>query len=382
MKRLAITTLALLSAGAIFAQTTAIGRLAPKDARSMAMGGAFTSLATGYQSFYGNPAGFAASYGQITLTNVNAWAYVKPTQANISKVQDLFSGSSPQKMIGTLNELITDNGIGAGASLGLGYSGKGFGVGAFLINEEYASGKTLLGTSIKSQTQGSAVIGLGIPIGSKEYNLTIGGDIRPTFKLNGNWPLAKLITPLISGGDPVDSLMQMSAVTAFGFFIDAGASIKLGPLSAGLSVRDITAPLRFSSNTIAEIVSSLSSGSLPDDPNAASVGILPDITAGIAFAPKLLPGFLDSTFYFEVQDPITAFTDKESMWNLLHVGAEIRLLSFIYARGGINKGWISAGVGVDLLVLEIDAAVFTEELGKRPGDRARSGIAIQAALRI
>jgi hypothetical protein len=34
-----------------------------------------------------------------------------------------------------------------------------------------------------------------------------------------------------------------------------------------------------------------------------------------------------------------------------------------------------------LLFLDIDAAVFTEELGALPGDNPRSGLALQAAIR-
>jgi hypothetical protein len=50
-------------------------------------------------------------------------------------------------------------------------------------------------------------------------------------------------------------------------------------------------------------------------------------------------------------------------------------------RGGLNKGWISVGAGIDLALLEIDAAVFTEEMGLYPGNKGRTGISVQAAIR-
>ena len=62
------------------------------------------------------------------------------------------------------------------------------------------------------------------------------------------------------------------------------------------------------------------------------------------------------------------------------MGAEVKFLSFLSLRAGLNKGWASAGFGLDLLFLEIDGAAFTEELGSHPGDSGRSGIALTAAM--
>ena len=70
-----------------------------------------------------------------------------------------------------------------------------------------------------------------------------------------------------------------------------------------------------------------------------------------------------------------------SALDLLHAGAEVRLLSFITLRGGINRGWLSAGAGVRLIFIDLNFAVFTEELGALPGDDPRSGVALQAAIR-
>ncbi|MFA5851648.1 MAG: hypothetical protein WC820_03030, partial [Spirochaetales bacterium] len=72
MKRafLAAICASFLAANA-FAQTGLAG-LSPKDARSMGMGGTFRVFATGYQAFFGNPAGFAGP-GTLSLADVAIW---------------------------------------------------------------------------------------------------------------------------------------------------------------------------------------------------------------------------------------------------------------------------------------------------------------------
>ncbi|MDX9828278.1 MAG: hypothetical protein RBT73_11100, partial [Spirochaetia bacterium] len=59
MRRLlALIILTFVLAASLAAQDS-ISSLSPKDARSMGMGGGFKVFSTGYQSFFGNPAGYA-----------------------------------------------------------------------------------------------------------------------------------------------------------------------------------------------------------------------------------------------------------------------------------------------------------------------------------
>jgi len=47
--------------------------------------------------------------------------------------------------------------------------------------------------------------------------------------------------------------------------------------------------------------------------------------------------------------------------------------------GSIEGGIASARL--DIAFLKIDAALFTEEMGIYPGDKGRSGLSVQAAIR-
>ncbi|MDP2816187.1 MAG: hypothetical protein Q8O19_05865, partial [Rectinemataceae bacterium] len=86
MKKIGIFLACLgICAGSAFPQTPS---LAPKDARSMGMGGVFSAISSGYVSFYGNPAGFSQA-GNLTLLDTATWVYFDPSPANLSKLQSM-----------------------------------------------------------------------------------------------------------------------------------------------------------------------------------------------------------------------------------------------------------------------------------------------------
>ena len=94
MKRtLSITLVSLLAASTLAAQV--YPALTPKNAKSMALGGSFTSIPTAEFSFFGNPAAFAAPKASITLISADTWAYIKPTFSNIAAFTSALQKSNP-----------------------------------------------------------------------------------------------------------------------------------------------------------------------------------------------------------------------------------------------------------------------------------------------
>jgi opacity protein-like surface antigen len=376
MKRTILVAIAIaILASAAFADLT-YPALAPKNAASMALGGSFTSIPTAEFSFFGNPAAFAAKKGSLTLLSTDAWAYVKPTSDNMAALSGLEDeGSNPAAVAGGL--MPTNNGIGGGASFGLGYAGRGLGIGFFAVSDNWAEGDSVPGAVINSDTQVSAVVGLGIPLQlGDSIRLAIGGDLRPFYRVRSSFPLA----------DAIDGLENITDINAgFGLAMDLGASLQLGSLGLGLAIRDIAPPFPIWHGDLATLQSSLEQGSLPDAGEGAEKAVfLPSITAGLSWKPKLIPGLIDPAVYFELQDPVAVFQNAEglgSMLNLTHLGAEVQFLRILTLRAGLNRGWLSVGGGIDLLFLDVDAAVFTEELGALPGDKPRSGFSFSFAVR-
>ncbi len=51
----------------------------------------------------------------------------------------------------------------------------------------------------------------------------------------------------------------------------------------------------------------------------------------------------------------------QSFVKRIHIGAEKNILKFLDLRGGINQGFIVGGFGINLFLLQLDYAYFTEE---------------------
>ena len=198
MKKSICLVLILALGGMVFGQT-ATSSVSPKSAKAMGMGGTFRVFSTGYDSFFGNPAGFATKNGSLTIADLAAWAYFKPTQANIDNAMAIADGTATEsEMASYVGDWVINNGLGVGASLGIGWAGKGFGLGATLVTDEVASGTSLLGSIMTSRTQATAVAGVGLPFRLGPVNIRLGADARAYYLLDSSpasgWPFADIAT--------------------------------------------------------------------------------------------------------------------------------------------------------------------------------------------
>ncbi|MBU0926423.1 MAG: hypothetical protein KKA67_01620 [Spirochaetes bacterium] len=387
MKRtISVVSMLLLLGGAVFAQeATRLDAAAPKDARTMAMGGAFIAMSEGYQSLYGNPASFADKKAELTLISMTPWVYVRPTTSNIETFQSIVgAGDDTGAMIGGISDLVADNGFGGGVSAGLGWVGKGLGLGVVGGGEVYVSGENLIGATGTLDGSMAAVVGIGIPLQLGPFRLQVGGDVRPYLRMTGDVVAAGLVGGLLGSGSGFDP-MSLPVDLGFGLAVDLGAKLDLGNLlSVGLAIRDISTKQNFSSTTLGGALEKIQSGDLAAGANPVEYAALPNITLGASLTPIPvgLRKLIDVTVIAEIQDPIRVIVEQSTPWNLFHLGVEADLLGGLLAvRTGLNKGWISLGAGLDLLIMEVNVAVFTEELGLKPGYQPRTGISAEVAIR-
>ncbi len=382
MRKSICLVLILALGGLVFAQT-ATSSVSPKTAKVMGMGGTFRVFSTGYDTFFGNPAGFATKNGSLTIADLATWAYFKPTQDNIDKAMAIADGTATQSETASyIGDWVINNGLGVGASLGLGWAGKGFGLGATLVTDEVASGNSLLGSVMTSRTQATAVAGVGFPINLGPISIRLGADARAYYLLDNSpasgWPFANIAMEATSpGGDPMTAIRDLDVIGGYGFAFDAGATIGFGPLMIGAMVRDYGLEFNRGVTKIGTIMDTMT---LPTDGTDAYI-LMPEVSVGAGLQFNL-GKVLAPSFYIETEDPLTFVEEgMNGMWNKIHAGAEVKLFNFLALRAGLNKGWVSLGAGIDLIIFEVDAALFTEEMGDVPGDFGRTGIAIQAAVR-
>jgi hypothetical protein len=71
-----------------------------------------------------------------------------------------------------------------------------------------------------------------------------------------------------------------------------------------------------------------------------------------------------------------------SFYRTMHVGAEARVGYIFLPRVGLNQGYPSLGLGVDLKLLELEAATWGEELSNNPGQLQDRRYGVRASIHL
>jgi len=389
MKRLPIfiTILFLIAAG--FAYSTDSSLLekpfVPVSPQIMGQGGAFIADAHGYNSLFYNPAGFARSEGSLTISDTTAWVYANP-----ARFMDSIGNAGTEEITNFVNQEITTGGLGYGFSQGIGYVGGGLGLGAAFIMDSYLYDPNAFDAKGDITFTLGFIAGLGVPVDLLGIKFNLGADVRPMIRLHAPFDhntALDLLNAAMSGGDLLASFDSVNAKHGFGLGLDLGAIAELGNLNVGVSIRDfLDTSFKYTENSFETIMDSLgSSGSFPDSGTEVpeDYHIPMDIGVGVAYYPDwgFLGALIEPSFYADLQDVIGVIRDKRSPWALLHMGTEVKMLSFLKLRAGLNQGYITLGGGIELLFLDLNIALFTREMGKHLGDRPNSGITIEGAIR-
>jgi hypothetical protein len=112
-----------------------------------------------------------------------------------------------------------------------------------------------------------------------------------------------------------------------------------------------------------------------------------DLTIGAAWQPDLgeLSFIVDPEIHLQIDDVFkTGQLDPDrptSFWTRTHVGTELTFLNFFDLRFGLNQGYFTFGTGMDLLFLDLQFALYSQEFGRYPGDQQVGGAALEIALR-
>jgi hypothetical protein len=378
-----VSILAILLVPAAFPADVAYSSLVPKTAKSMAMGGVFTAVPSPEFSFFGNPAFFDSNKRRYTLPSLDVWSYGLPAKGEIGAYGSILGAMGGGNSLSNIFESVSkDEGSGGGASASLSLTGRGVGLGFFMTTDNYIEGSDSVGKTVSADTETTGILGVGFPIQLGSARLSLGGDLRPFYRIR---------LQDANGGDPtLDEILEGSsnslyADSFFGAAVDLGASLGFGAFTVGMSIRDLAPKYPISREKLTKLQAMLSSGTIPDTSSSDDQALFtPNITAGISWAPKLAPDKIDPALYLELQDIVGAVQERGnfgSVLDFLHAGAEVRLFKFLALRGGVNCGRLSAGAGLKLFFLDLNAAVFTEERGTLPGEDSRSGLSLEAAIR-
>lgn len=363
----------------------------PMSPRIWGQGGGYTAIAEGYESLFTNPAGYALESGKkgrsITLMGLNSWFYARPDYV-LPFTYQLSQGADLADSVDIITDQITAGGFGIGTSAGMGYVGNGLGLGFITVLDSYLYGQSLLGAEGEIHATFAFIGGLAFSFQMGGSTLYLGGDVRPMLRMYApieNSAVLGMLTSLVQGGSILSALNDEPSYSGIGLAVDVGALLTYRGLSFGLSMRDIGGTsFKYHTGTYGEDFGGLLSARLPEGGPIDTLAVTPmDLSIGLAYNPVMskLGWLIDPSVYVEVQDITGAVRENRSFWTMLHGGTEVKLLSFFNLRAGISQGYLTFGGGFKLLILDLNAALFTRELGLYSGDRPNTGIAIEAALR-
>ena len=362
----------------------------PLSPEVMGRGESFVADAHGYDSLFFNPAGFSRENGSFTLLAGSSWIYSRP-DALLTVGEGLVDGSSTTASLLTyMNSQVTTGGLGAGASAGIAYVGNGLGLGAVFIADSLLSGPTLLGMNGSLTGTLGFIGGLSFPLDLFGAKIHLGGDVRPMVRVRA--PLTSgvalgVLSALATGGDAVSALNAAGSLYGVGIGLDIGSILEVGWFTVGLSMRDLGGTqFRYTQSTFGATTSSLAASmKFPTGTaiTADTYTIPMDIRFGLSLHPDFgtFSGILDPSVSVDLDDVAGFLGGTSSVWTLLHAGAEVRILSLVSLSAGLNQGYLTAGLGLKLLFLDINAAFFTRELGAHLGDQPNSGATLDVAIR-
>lgn len=111
--------------------------------------------------------------------------------------------------------------------------------------------------------------------------------------------------------------------------------------------------------------------------------IPPRLSFGVLFHLEkipYIPTFIISDFMVEV-DIVNVFDFSEFWFKKLKMGTEISLLKIFKARGGINQGYLTFGIGVDTKTVVVDISLSQYEKGPLPGYKGAQSVSVSFELK-
>jgi len=378
----------------------------PISARTEAMGGAGVATATGADAFFMNPANLGAGRFSLNLPSVSLTVFNAKGILDSGIIEDIQSGGDPETYLPTvLNKYMGLVKAGKGevltTDIATSFTGGGFGLGLQLQEQlhSYSADGSITSDSFLAELNLAATIGLGFRLDfvPNVVSVDLGASARFTYKAFTNRIGANTILSLIDSDDPATSLMENTKVAAgWAVPIDAGVNVNL-PLGLRVSgvARNLNGMYTMQSyaemgtwlNDLAELgeMESFYTGTTTDPTDFTytvpwtldlGFGWAPNLgSLGRLVSPTIAVDLVDFLGYMELENP----TD-EDLWTRINVGAEVRVLNMIDLRAGINKGWKSVGVGVDLLLLHADVSYYWREYGLNIGDKPLDALTVRVNI--
>jgi len=348
----------------------------------MGQGGSSVAAAHGFSSLFTNPAGFASEDASFILPSLSSWIFADPLR---------YAGRLTNRDDGldaVLTEA-TDGGYGMGAAAGLAYVGRGLGLGLVLQSESFVYGPSRMGLAGDHHTTLALIGGYAVAFDLLGVGIRIGASVRPLARYHTTLTSEASMDLLgfFSGSDNFFSAMNDQATLhGVGLGFDLGLIAEWSLLKVGLAFRDVGGtPIIYKSASHGEVMASLGR-TLVFPPGSIASGnyrIPMNVSLGVALDPDLRDlGFpFDLIVHAEIGDLVGLVRDDDAFIRHFSTGAEIFLWDSIALRVGLHQGLLTLGMGLELGLMELNWATFSQRRDDTPDGVTTPGFALDMAFR-
>lgn len=370
------------------------------------MGGAGLATATGADAFFMNPANLSSKKFSLYLPSVSVTVFNPKAIIDSGIIEEIQDNSDSDTMATTIvNKYMGIVQAGKGevvtTDIALGFSGGGLGIG-LQVQEQLHTHSTdgqLTSDKVIAEVNAAATLGLGFRLHfiPDVLSVDVGASARVNYKAYSNRIGATQVINLVDDDDPAQKFMSEYPIAAgWAVPIDVGVNVNL-PVGFRVSAvaRDLNGKYTMtkydkSGDWLNELADTF--GATGPYEGVAGTKTEYDYTVpwsldfGLGWTPNLgsFGRILRPSLSFDLVDMVTLFeeseTDEDAYLNHMRVGAEMKLLSMIDVRAGLNQGYVSLGVGLDLFVIHIDASYYWREYGVEIGDKPIDALTVRFNL--
>ncbi|MEQ1875015.1 MAG: hypothetical protein ABL958_00120 [Bdellovibrionia bacterium] len=320
--------------------------------RALGMGNAYTAIVNDKDSLFYNPAGLAKVGG------IN-WTIMDPRLGvdGYDVINTVTTGAQSGNSLDTLRSIFGKNlWLGAGAKMALAIPGFAFAV--YDTNEvaAYLSNPAFPNMNLRYIADYGAAVGVGIDV-AEVFQIGIAG--KRISRSGGEFPVGLSTLGTLTNQDLVNQLSAMGT----GYSIDVGTTLTL--------------PAGNVTPIFSLVLKQVGSTQFTRDSGVQAPPRIPDELI-FGFATMIdMPGIN----ILPAVDYKYATRTDEPLGKKIHVGIEFDL-PVLRLRGGLNQGYWTLGVGIDMQFLKFDAASYGVELGEYPGQHEDRRFLLQATMEL
>ena len=375
---------------------------------SLSMGGAGLGMKGYSESFLKNPANLPGTGFQLSIPGVTITGHNIRKMLESSMIDDFASGDPSRMMSGGLEFLsLFEQGYGDFLTtditlLSMNVGGLGVALQAQERLMTYKPTYNATSISLIAQFTTAATVGFGynIPIIDKWLDIDLGVNARFIYKgylegLNGDSIMGDIFDEE-SGGFDVSSMFLGNRALMVGWSlpITIGANVN-GPWGFSLSMvgrnfnskQYMTAFTSLDDWALQNFGQSISGGEGTTEPTIGDFEVAgqPTFDLGFTWSKNFGNNLLHPTISLDFVDfgqmaNLSGDDLTRAFWSTTRFGASVRVLNIFDLRYGLNKGYHSIGVGLDLFVFHLDVAYYTKEYDERLGNKPIDALSLRIGL--